>query len=273
MKLLAREVLRPRVSISCEHQQQSERGFRDPGRRKLAHHSSKLVRRSTYKVPLTSAEAADRPRERLQSIGPRGLADAELLALVIGRGCRGCSALDIGRRLVRDAGSLRQLGRRQLAEWGMERGIGAARAAQLAAVFEIARRIRGRAPAPGAIVQQPADLARYLMARYGDDGEESFGIILLDGRNRFVRELPLSRGGWTSSVVRPREVFRQALLAAAPAIVLFHNHPSGDPTPSREDVGITRQVREAGDLLGIRVLDHLVVGAEGFVSLRERGLM
>ena len=217
--------------------------------------------------------AGERPRERLQDLGPRALSDAELLALVLGRGGSGRSALDIGRRMVRDAGGLRQLGRRQAAEWSLQRGIGEAHAARLAAVFEIARRVRGTVPARGEVVRRPADLARYLMVRYGDDGEESFGIVLLDGRNRFVRELRLSRGGWSASVVRPREIFRQALLAAAPAIILFHNHPSGDPTPSREDVGITRQVREAGELLGIRVLDHLVVGAEGFVSMRERGLI
>jgi len=194
------------------------------------------------------------------------------VALVLGSGSRGRSAADVARGLLA-AGGLRELARSGTRELGRQPGIGMACACRFVAVFEIARRLRGRAPGRGLSVRQPRDLAGYLVARYGDDRNESFGVVLLDGRNRFVRERRLSYGGWSASVVRPREVFREALLTASPAVILFHNHPSGDPTPSREDVGITRQVCEAGELLGIRVLDHLVVGAEGFVSMRERGLI
>jgi DNA repair protein RadC len=213
-----------------------------------------------------------RPRERLRACGLEALDATELLALVIGAGGRGHSASAIARALLAQ-GDLRDLARCDVRELQGRPGIGRAGASRLAAVFEIARRCAAPAPARGDAIRQPQDLAGYLMARFGAERHESFGVALLDGRNRFLRAEVVSRGGWSSSVVRPREVFRQCLLSAAPAAILFHNHPSGDPSPSREDVSITRQIVEAGDLLGIRVLDHLVVAAEGFASLRDRGLM
>jgi DNA repair protein RadC len=212
--------------------------------------------------------AADLPRERLERLGPRALSESELLTLVLGHGGPRLPAARLARRLSR--GPLQGLGSRQLGEWLSEPGVGRAQAARLVAVFEIARRVNGPRPARDGPIRQPRDVGPYLMTRYGDEREECFGVLLLDARNRLLREHRLSHGGWCASVVRPREVFRQALLAAAPAVILFHNHPSGDPTPSREDLAITSQLREAGELLGIRVLDHLIVGAEGFVSLRER---
>lgn len=233
---------------------------------------SKAASAKAGRQPPLAPLQPDRPRERLAAFGRRSLTDRELLALVVGTGSRGSTALQTAAGLLADGG-LRELARADVRQLSRQPGVGRARASQLVAVFEIARRLRAAAPVRGLAVRQPRDLASYLVARYGDERTESFGIVLLDGRNRFVREQRLSKGGWSASVVRPREIFREALLTAAPALILFHNHPSGDPTPSREDVGATRQVCEAGDLLGIRVLDHLVVGAEGFVSMRERGLI
>ncbi len=166
-----------------------------------------------------------------------------------------------------------ELGRAGPREWRRRYGIGRALAARLCAAFEIGRRCAPPTPSRRTPVRTPRDVAPGLMNRYGPARQEVFGVVLLDGRNRILRTEVVSVGGWSASVVRPREVFRQALLSAAPALILFHNHPSGDPTPSREDIGITRQLTEAGELLGIRVLDHLVVGAEGFASLRDRGVM
>ena len=160
-----------------------------------------------------------------------------------------------------------------MAEWLAEPGIGVPKAARLAAVFEIARRLQGRAPRRGQAIRHPRQVVGYLTSRWADARAECFGMLLLDSRNRLLGEELLSRGGWSASVVRPREVLRHALLAGAPALILYHNHPSGDPAPSPEDVQITRQLVEAGHLLGVRVLDHLIVGAEGYASLRERGLM
>ena len=219
-----------------------------------------------------SADTSGRPRERLERLGAAALSDVELFALVIGHGQRNRSAAAIARSVLRHGG-LRELARREPQEWRFEPGIGVVSAARLAALFELARRLAAPAPSCGQVIRRPRELGSHLMARYGAERSECFGVVLLDGRNRFLCERVLSRGGWSASVVRPREVFRQSLLAAAPALVLFHNHPSGDPAPSREDVGITRQILQAGELLGCRVLDHLVVGAEGFVSFKERGLL
>ena len=218
--------------------------------------------------PESSPLESSRPRERLERLGPRALAESELLALVLGHGSARAPALVVADRLAGEP--LRDLSGRQLEEWRLEPGVGEAQSARLVAMFEIARRVNAPRPPRRETIRQPRDVGPYLMTRYGDEREECFGVLLLDARNRLLREHRLSRGGWCASVVRPREVFRQALLVGAPAVILFHNHPSGDPTPSREDLAITGQLQEAGELLGIRVLDHLVVGAEGFVSLRER---
>jgi DNA repair protein RadC len=199
------------------------------------------------------------------------LSESELLALVLGHGGPAGAGREIAARLAVTA--LRDLSARQLGEWRLEPGVGAAQSARLVAMFEIARRVNAPRPPRRESIRRPRDVAPYLMIRYGDEREECFGVLLLDARNRLLREHRLSRGGWCASVVRPREVFRQALIAGSPAIILFHNHPSGDPTPSREDLAITAQLHEAGELLGIKVLDHLIVGAEGFVSLRERQAM
>lgn len=215
----------------------------------------------------------ERPRERLVELGVGALADTELLALVLGCGNQGASALDLARRLTADAGGLRKLASRTLAEWRTEPGIGEALGARLAAVFEIGRRVRMRPPRRGQPVRHPQQMATYLGTRLADAQSESFGVLLLDARNRLLADDVLSQGGWSASVVRPREVFRRALLAGAPALILYHNHPSGDPAPSREDIQITRQLVDAGQLLGIKVLDHLIVGVEGYASLRERGLL
>jgi len=215
----------------------------------------------------------ERPRERLLGLGPGALAECELVALVLGSGTAEGSSLELGRRLVARGGGLRGLASRGVPEWQAEAGIGTALATRLAAVFEIARRVRARRPRRGQAIRHPRQVVGYLTSRLGDARSESFGLLLLDSRNRLLGEQTISSGGWSASVVRPREVFRQALLAGAPALILFHNHPSGDPAPSREDVEVTRQLVEAGELLGVRVLDHLIVGVEGYASLRERGLI
>ena len=191
--------------------------------------------------------------------GTGALADTELLALVLGCGNSSASALEMARHLINEAGGLRKLSARTLPEWQVEHGIGEALAlaARLAAVFELGRRVRMRPPRRGHPVRHPQQMASYLMARLGHAQVESFGVLLLDARNRLLSDDILSQGGWSASVVRPREVFRRALLAGAPALILYHNHPSGDPAPSREDIQITRQL----------------VGGEGYASLRERGLL
>jgi DNA repair protein RadC len=223
------------------------------------------------RLRLLDLPAEDRPRERLLRHGPGALSNRELLAVVLGTGTRGASALDVATALL-DSG-LRGLAGRSVGELSSERGLGQAKAARIAATLELGARLasEGRGQAPS--LRTPADAARYLLPRYAARPVETFGLLALDVRHRLKREAVISVGCLTSSLVHPREVFQEAVVARAAALVLFHNHPSGDPEPSAEDVALTRRLASAGTLMGIEVLDHVVLGAGRFVSLKERGLL
>jgi DNA repair protein RadC len=220
---------------------------------------------------LLDLPAEDRPRERLLRHGAGALSNRELLAVVLGTGTRGASALDVASALL-DSG-LRGLAARGVAELEAERGLGRAKAARVAATLELGARLasEGRGASPS--FRTPSESARYLLPRYGARPVETFGILTLDVRHRLKREAVISVGCLTSSLVHPREVFQEAVVARAAALVLFHNHPSGDPEPSAEDIALTRRLVSAGTLMGIEVLDHLVLGAGRHVSLKERGLL
>jgi DNA repair protein RadC len=213
----------------------------------------------------------DRPRERLEREGPAALSNRELLALLLGTGDARGSALDLAERLL--SGGLRGLRAASLGELGCERGVGKAKAARLLAALELGARLpaEGRGAAP--VLRTPDDAARHLLPRYGARPVETFGLLALDVRHRLKREAVISIGCLTSSLVHPREVFQEAIVSRAAALVLFHNHPSGDPEPSSEDVSLTRRLRAAGTLLGIEVLDHVILGAGSFVSLKQRGVV
>jgi DNA repair protein RadC len=214
----------------------------------------------------------DRPRERLDRLDAPALADAELLALLLRTGGRGCDALDLARSLLERHAGLRGLARAGTSELCAATGLGPAKAASLRAAFEIGRRVAARPLQAGRPIRGPADLHDHFAAHLRDAACEEFLVVLLDGRHRVLRSEAISRGTLTASLVHPREVFRPAIRAAAAAVVLVHNHPSGDPTPSREDQEITRRLARAGEILGIRVLDHVVVAEAGYRSLREDGL-
>jgi DNA repair protein RadC len=212
----------------------------------------------------------DRPRERLARHGPGALSNRELLALVLGSGSSRASALDVAESLL-DAG-LRGLVSRSIVELEARPGLGRPKAARVLAALELGARLasEGRQPSPG--FKTPHDAAAYLLPRYGARPVETFGLLALDVRRRLKREAVISVGCLTSSLVHPREVFQEAVACRAAALVLFHNHPSGDPEPSCEDLSLTRRLASAGTLMGIEVLDHVVLGAGRFVSLKERGL-
>jgi len=220
---------------------------------------------------LLDLPAEDRPRERLLRHGAGALSNRELLAVVLGTGTRNASALDVAASLLESG--LRGLAGRSPGELEAQRGLGRAKAARVAATLELGARLasegRGELPA----LRTPADSARYLLPRYGARPVETFGILALDVRHRLKREAVISVGCLTSSLVHPREVFQEAVVARAAALVLFHNHPSGDPEPSAEDIALTRRLASAGTLMGIEILDHLVLGAGRFVSLKQRGLL
>lgn len=215
--------------------------------------------------------AHDRPRERLDRIGPAGLSDHELLAVVLGHGHAGRSALDLAHMVLDQAGGLHGLVRASADELRRIAGIGAARAAQVLASLELGRRSLARAPRARLQIGCPRDVATYLMPQFGSCAVEQFGVVLLDVKHRVLKTRLLSTGSLDASVVHPREVFRAAVLGGAAAVVLFHNHPSGDPTPSREDIELTRRLLAAGDLMGIAVLDHVILADTRYVSLRETG--
>ena len=214
---------------------------------------------------------SDRPRERLEALGPPALSDAELLALLLRTGGPGLDALAVAGVLLRRHGGLRGLARVGHRELWASPGIGPAKSATLLAALELARRLAARRLRAGAVVRGPADVYRHFYPRLRDATQERFHVVLLDGRHRVMRDEVVSQGTLTASLVHPREVFRPALREAAAAVILVHNHPSGDPTPSQEDRDVTARLEQAGEILGVRVLDHVVVAESGYCSLREQG--
>lgn len=216
--------------------------------------------------------STDKPRERLDALGPEALSDAELLALLLRTGRRGADALSVASRVLALRGGLPGLARAEGGELANIPGVGPAKSASLRASLEIGRRLAARRLDPGTTIRSPADVFRHFHPRLRHAAQERFFVVLLDGRHRVLRHELVSQGTLTASLVHPREVFRPALREAAAAVVLVHNHPSGDPTPSAEDREITQRLMRAGEILGIPVLDHVVVAERGYSSLQEEGL-
>lgn len=215
----------------------------------------------------------DRPREKFERLGPGGLGDNELLALVIGSGSRTLDALALANRLIETAGGLHGLTRASVGELRRVPGVGRARAAQVLAAIEFGRRTLMRDGAERPRLGSPTLLAEYLLPLYGSSPVEQFGIVMLDSKSRLIRLRLVSTGSIDTTVVHPREVFREAAAAAAASIVLFHNHPSGDPTPSPDDFTLTARLVSAGAVMGIDVVDHLILADRRYFSLLEAGGM
>ena len=214
----------------------------------------------------------DRPREKLLDQGGAALSTAELLAVVLRTGTEGESVLDQARALL-DAGGhglhgLAQLGPSDLCR---VRGIGPAKAAQIIAVVELAKRFGEEEFRPGEPFKGSYDVYAHFRARLADERHEQFFAVLLDNRNRKIKDVRISQGSLTASIVHPRDVYLPVIRESAAAVIFVHNHPSGDPTPSREDIEITRRLREVGELVGVKVLDHLVIGRGCYVSFVDDG--
>ena len=212
----------------------------------------------------------DRPREKLQRFGVAALGDNELMAIILASGSRGCDALELANRILERAGGLHALARRAPDELSVP-GVGAARAAQIVAAVELGRRTLIRTALERPQYLTPQQLACYLLPQYGAASVEQFGIVMLDTKHRLIRVKVVAVGSLDSAVVYPREVFRAATTASAAAIVLFHNHPSGDPRPSKDDLLLTYRMLRAGDIMGIDVIDHLILGDQRYYSLAEAG--
>ena len=218
---------------------------------------------------MKTVAAHDRPREKLERLGPAALGDNELLAIVIGHGRANASALDLANAILA-AGGLRALVRARHGELRRIPGIGAARAAQVLAAIELGRRSVARLDEDRPQMTSPRSVAEYLLPQFGNRSVEQFGVLLLDTKHRVLRASVLSVGTLDASIVHPREVFREATAAGAAALVLFHNHPSGDPEPSDDDVRLTDRMAAAGVLMGIHVLDHVILADAKYYSFRER---
>lgn len=230
-----------------------------------------------YNAPIREWNVNDRPREKLMRHGPSVLSDAELIALIFGSGTRTkkgpVSAVQLGQALARTYGSLHSLSKRDLKELMRVTGVGPAKAVQLVAAFEIGRRIESQQKGDRVQVCSPEDVAKVYGPVMRDLSKEIFKVVLLNTANYIIGDYTASEGGLASSIVEPRGVFKKAIVEQAAAIICLHNHPSGNPEPSREDIRVTRQLVEVGKLVGIPVHDHLIIAGATYTSLAERGLM
>ncbi len=223
---------------------------------------------------LANLPTSDRPRERLWALGAAALTTAELLAIVLGTGGGGLSVTEVaGQILEPGEGSLRRLAARPPAELVRLAGVGPTKAARLLAAFELAARLarEGRAVLPR--IREPEDVVRLFQPRLRDLTVEEFHLLALDSQSQVLRDVLVTRGLLNSSLVHPREVFRPAIVEAAAGIIVVHNHPSGDPTPSAEDRAVTRQLVAAGQLLDLPLYDHVILAGDRFVSFATEGLL
>jgi len=230
-----------------------------------------------YFAPIHQWDEADRPREKLMKQGSASLTDAELIALIFSTGTRTkegpISAVQLGRALVKAYASLHNLSQRALEELTRVVGIGPAKAVQLVAAFEIGRRVESQRNGVRVQVTTPDDVAAYYGPRMCDLKKEVFKVVLLNTANMIQGDFTVSEGGLASSIVEPRAVFQKAILENAAAVICVHNHPSGNPEPSKDDIHVTKQLVEAGRILGIPVHDHVIVAGNQYTSLSQRKLM
>lgn len=225
-------------------------------------------------VAIRELPQGERPRERLRALGPQALSAAELLAVILGSGTGTASALGVAQRILADVeGSLRRLAARPVATLTAVAGVGPARAVAVHAALELGRRLAAEPGTEGAPIRAPHDVWMAYRARLQDLPVEEFHVAILDAQHRLERDVLVTRGLLNASLVHPREVFREAIAERAAAVVLVHNHPSGDPTPSADDRAVTEQLVAAGRLLDIPVHDHVIVGRGRYVSFAEAGLL
>ncbi len=227
----------------------------------------------TYSPTIKDMPQGERPRERLQHYGAQALSTAELLAIILRTGVDGENVIRLAERLLSRFDGLPGLARASFAELCQVKGIGPAKVTQLKAALELGRRLQVAAPEERPVIASPADVAHLVGSEMAFLPQEEFWVLLLDVRNRVMRVHRLYRGSLNRATVRVAEVFREAIRENAAAVIAVHNHPSGDPTPSPQDVALTRTLAEAGKLLEIPLLDHVIIGLGRWVSLKERGLM
>jgi DNA repair protein RadC len=214
---------------------------------------------------------AERPRERLLHYGAEALSTSELLAILLRTGTPSESALGLAERIVATFGGLREVATATIAQFGKVKGVGPVKAVEIKAAIELGKRLHALSPETRPAIRTPADVASLVMSELRHETREHLKAILLDTKNQVLRIVTVSVGSLNESIVHPRELFHEAIRHSAAAVIVVHNHPSGDPAPSAEDIAVTRRLREAGQILGIELLDHVVLGDGRWVSLKEQG--
>jgi len=215
----------------------------------------------------------ERPRERLKKLGPEALSAQELLALVIGRGIPQKSVMNIAQELLAKFGNIKAISQATLEELSQIKGIGLAKAAQIKACFELGKRQELELELEDIDIKNPQSIVKVIQAKIKDKAKEHFKLILLNTRNKIIGISNVSIGTLDSSLVHPREVFKEAIAHNAYSVILAHNHPSGDPEPSEDDIMITKRLKESGKILGIEVTDHIIISKNGFFSFKEKGVL
>lgn len=213
------------------------------------------------------------PRERLYQLGPEALSNSEVLAILLRTGLKGENVLTLAERILTEAGGLSGLRKLTVHELAQIHGLGKAKSAELKAALELGRRSVSVDPMSRPVVNSPQDVAHMVMEEMRHLDREHFRVLSLSTKNHVLGISPISIGSLNSSLVHPRECFKEAIRRNSNAIILLHNHPSGDPTPSKEDIEVTRRLADGGKILGIEVLDHVVIGDNRYVSLKERGVI
>jgi DNA repair protein RadC len=226
--------------------------------------------RVSYRI--SDLEESERPRERLLRVGPDKLSNAELLAILLRVGVQGASALELGQRLLGKFKGLAGIHRAPVEELMEEKGVGPVKAVQIKAAIELGRRLNESVPNDQQTISSPEQAAQLVRYQMQASEQEELRVLLLDTRNHLLDNVQIYRGSTNTAQVRPGDIFKHAVRKNATAIIVIHNHPSGDPTPSPDDVAVTRELVQAGELMGVKVLDHIVIGQGRHVSMKERGL-
>ena len=224
-------------------------------------------------VVIRDLPAGERPRERMAQYGPEAMSTVELLAILLRVGSRGESAIRLAERLLAEFGGLAGIAKARVPQLSALPGIGLAKAAQIKAAFELGKRLATSVEGPRPVIRNASDAAALMMEELRYREQECLAAILLDARNQVIKTLVLMIGTLTGSPAHPREVFKEALAHGCASLIICHNHPSGDPTPSQDDIALTTRLAQAGEIMGIPLLDHLIIGDGRFVSLKEAGRM
>ena len=233
----------------------------------------KIKEASYYHTKIKDWPPDERPREKLINLGPEKLSDAELVAILLGSGTGKVTAVDVSKRLLIEYRGLNTLSERSIGDLKRMKGIGSARAVKLIAAFEIGRRIAGGGKIKKEKMISPESVADYYIPQMRHLKKEVFKIVLLDSSNRIIKDVEISMGSLNANVVHPREVFKEAVSESAASIILIHNHPSGNTQPSEDDIAVTKKLVSAGEIMGIKVCDHIIIGDSEYKSFANMGLI